>query len=213
MTLTPSASRNVRGVSGPPIPPSLTCGHPGCLDRAHERHHLWRRSLLAGAYDWVQLEEGPPVQNILFLCREHHRQITDNEAWVRLVGGLRSEFTLPENMSPDLRWWQRSGSNWVDLGSVTYDFDSSYCASCGQRKRAPKLESKLPARKSKTLTIKVPDDEENGADVFDTLVDALCDDLGYEGSKGMARYHAAVAAMTFTLLNKEQFLSEIEEGK
>ena len=48
----------------------------------------------------------------------------------------------------------------------------------------------------------------DGAEVLDTLVDAICDDLGYEGSKGLARYHALTAAAAFTLQHRDLFLKE-----
>jgi hypothetical protein len=172
------------------------------MKRAQERHHLWRRSQIAGAYDWVEVA-GMRVRNVVDLCREHHRMITENKAWIEYDEEWRGF------------WWyfRVRGDNWAQAGPLQFVVDDkTYCPSCGQRRSRPVAAEKPPSkRKAKSLTITVPDDAEDGAAVFDTLAEALCDELGYTGKKGLQRYHACLAAMHFALVNKNQFLEEREQ--
>jgi len=158
--------------------------------------------LLAGKYDWAEVTAGSvkiKTRNVIDLCRYHHRQLTDNESWVEFNVGHEQFF-----------WRDKKNGSWETVGPLRFDVDESlYCPECGQRKHVKKEESfPREKRKRKTLAITVPDDLEDGAEVFDTLVESLCDELGYEGARGLARYHAAIAAMGFTLVNVKQFHTE-----
>lgn len=53
------------------------CAVPDCTKTATDGHHLWRRSFLIGAYDWVVIEElgGLVVANKVGLCHDHHMQL------------------------------------------------------------------------------------------------------------------------------------------
>jgi hypothetical protein len=205
MTLLPAPVSNdvhlIRGARGEKIPPAYLCAHPACMQRAQERHHLFRRSELAGAYDWIELlaASGDSVKlpNVIDLCREHHRFLTENLSWVKLIG---TQFV----------WMDKIYDEWVAAGPLTRDVDTSlYCDHCGQPKPRPKDPlPKLATRRKKSVVLTVPDDSEDGAEVLDTLVDAICDDLGYDGSKGLARYHALTAAAAFTLQHRDMFLAE-----
>lgn len=206
MTLLPAPVANDRhhivGAKGDKIPPAYLCAHPACMERAQERHHLFRRSELKGAYDWIvkYAASGDAVKlpNVVDLCREHHRYLTENLSWVRLDA---TQFV----------WCDRVFDEWVPAGPLTRDVDESlYCTACGRPhvRKPPKDAPKLATRRRKSVAITVPDDEEDGAAVLDTLVDAICDDLGYEGSKGLARYHALTAAAAFTLQHRDLFLQE-----
>jgi hypothetical protein len=198
MTFLPAPSRQVEGAPGPQIAPGYTCAMPACLLRAQERHHLWRRSALGGAYDWVLVNEDALVRNVADLCRKHHQDITENRAWIRLIDNQLVWCTL------DLQ------DNWIAVAPLTFDVNTDViCEHCGQAKKRPKLGGdQAKKRRSKTLSISVPDDKEDGAAVLDTLVESICDDLGYQGTKGLARYHALTAAAVFTLQHREMFLKE-----
>lgn len=65
------------------------CTMPLCTEVQVEHHHIVRRSHLGGAYDGVEIDDQVQT-NIAELCREHHRQITDNEAQIMFEAG---------------RWW------------------------------------------------------------------------------------------------------------
>jgi hypothetical protein len=88
MTHLPLEDRNVWGVPGPDYEPEDVCSHPFCEEKFFdvdgyrlEKHHLWPRSFLRNQpTTWVKLPNGRIVGNIVYLCREHHRQITENIA-------------------------------------------------------------------------------------------------------------------------------------
>lgn len=64
------------------------CAVPGCTKVATDGHHLWRRSFLAGAYDWVAIDElgGLVAPNKVGLCHDHHMEldsaINGQKAWI-----------------------------------------------------------------------------------------------------------------------------------
>lgn len=100
MTRLPLENRNVHGFDGPEYQLSRLCAHPLCLERAHERHHVWRRSEI-GNHNWVVLPDGTAVGNVLMLCHEHHRQITENKAQV--------------SFERDSFWWVEDGHELLPL--------------------------------------------------------------------------------------------------
>lgn len=53
------------------------CAVPGCTKQATDGHHLWRRSFLVGAFDWVVIEElgGFVAPNKVGLCHDCHMDI------------------------------------------------------------------------------------------------------------------------------------------
>lgn len=206
MTLLPAPVKNdlhyILGAKGEPVPPAFLCAHPACMERAQERHHLFRRSELKGAYDWVEVIEASgqsvKVPNVADLCRRHHADVTENRAWIKLEGTV---YVWTDRL-PD--------GGWRIVGALSRDVDESvYCPSCGQPKRLHRDPlPRLATRRKKSWVIAVPDDAEDGAEALQTLVDWICEELGYDGPKGLARYHAMSAAAVFTLQNKELFLKE-----
>lgn len=89
MTRLPLDDRNVVGVPGPRYEHKDVCSHPFCDERnptpGKGYHHIWRRSFLGGGFNWVKLPDGKVVGNVVYLCREHHREITENKAWISLL--------------------------------------------------------------------------------------------------------------------------------
>lgn len=70
------------------LPP--VCQHPQC-DVTHQldRHHVVRRSELAGPRRWVAID-GLVVPNVVHLCWQHHLDVTGE------VGGHRAIIWKPE---------------------------------------------------------------------------------------------------------------------
>lgn len=89
MTRLPLDDRNVVGHPGPRYLPPMRCARPFCDVRAEqgapglELHHIWRRSFLGGGFNWAKLPDGKVVGNVVYLCREHHREITENQASIQ----------------------------------------------------------------------------------------------------------------------------------
>lgn len=62
----------------PAYPKLEWCQSPYCSQRAHDRHHIVRRSYLGGDYWWVEID-GTPQKNCAWLCRTCHTEIDRNE--------------------------------------------------------------------------------------------------------------------------------------
>lgn len=87
MAKVPLLSPGIKPFDAPPYPLNAVCAAPGCDQPSGDPHHLWRRSFLAGAYDWVVIpEEGVVVGNVVGLCRNHHDQIESGAAWITWTG-------------------------------------------------------------------------------------------------------------------------------
>lgn len=85
MTLSPVESRDVRGVPATKYKINTHCAHPDCTEPSEPgAHHCFRRSQIIGDSYFVSIDGGPPIPHAVGLCSEHHRQITDNQAWIRL---------------------------------------------------------------------------------------------------------------------------------
>lgn len=93
MTHLPLEDRNVWGVPGPDYTPKRICAHPFCHHDGGpwsqlEKHHLWPRSFLRHQpQNWVKLPDGTRIGNLVYLCREHHQQITENRSAIYFTGG------------------------------------------------------------------------------------------------------------------------------
>lgn len=87
VTFLPLDARNVTGVGGPDYELGGVCCHPECVRTDElEQHHLWRRSFLGGPFWRVRLPDGCVVGNVVELCREHHRTVTENKARISWDG-------------------------------------------------------------------------------------------------------------------------------
>jgi hypothetical protein len=87
--------------------------------------------------------------------------------------------------------------------------DSPYipspCPTCGQKKRAPKTEPTEKARPKQRVRIDVPDDDEDGSEVFHTLLVACADQAGRgEPSRAIDKYFVLVEVMQFFLTSPKQ---------
>lgn len=89
MSLLPMESRLVLpDVTGDPysVVDARPCAVPSCTKAATDAHHLWRRSFMAGAYDWVSLTEldNLIVPNKVGLCHDHHMELDSS------IGGQKA---------------------------------------------------------------------------------------------------------------------------
>lgn len=210
MTLRPTDEVPM-GIDGPPYGLNLICAQPFCLGRATENHHIWRRSLLGGAYRWVMLDDGSQIGNLVGFCNEHHRQLTDNQARISLEFG--SFLWIVDGMEMASLTFQPpfllADSAFENPGEKTGTVLDNECPSCGRplphakpKERESIFEERRP-RRSWTITVPV-DERENGAFVLDELLEGCRVDLDLAGisySPGpKTKYY--VAAAVFALFHQ-----------
>lgn len=217
MTRLPFEGRfRVKSAEGDPYPVTV-CAHPVCENRNVERHHLVRRSFLAGAYDWIEYDD-VRIGNIVGLCNEHHLQITDNKcaiiwhqlgyfAWAWMNDGVVHQ-TQRIEPQPPIGTPDMSGAEYVP--GVPPE-NPEICPACKRphRRKPTTLEQ---ARERKSWTISVPVDErEQGADVLDTLLEEgrrILADYGMAyGDEKTARYFILSAMMGLFVQHSQNVLS------
>jgi hypothetical protein len=217
ITLVPFEEQHkVSGAVGPVYTVPHECAHPDCDVRDIQRHHLCRRSFLAGAYDWIEYE-GVMIQNIVGLCLEHHQQVTENKAWITWSNlGFFSWVSLDEH--DHLYGIERKLVPHPQVG-LTPDMSGGYvpeenpevCPTCLRPHR--KKTKTEQARLRKQWTISVPVDErEKGADVLDTLLEETrklmaAAGLPY-GDEDNARYFVLTGALSLLVLHGERVLGD-----
>lgn len=235
MSLAPAVHPDIRGVEGKPHPVATHCACPGCISVSQQRHHMWAKSYLRGQpLEWVSLPSGRVVSNGIGLCMRHHGFVTGG------VGGHKAQIHLEpdetfiwlevENPGMNSEWVNRGmlhpqpySDTPVDLEPVKAKISAAHahpnlepgetCSSCGYQRPLPRPPG--PARKTKSYGMLVPDDAEIGADVLDDWVEQLAMILGFgsDVSQRLVRYHTIVAALAWTMQNRQQFIEDIMEVK
>jgi len=238
MSLSPAIHPAIRGVEGKAHPVDPRCAAPGCISVSQQRHHMWpKSSLQKQPQEWVSLPSGRVVSNGIGLCMRHHALITGP------VGGHQASIKMEPDETfvwldaePDPSYgtevkWINQGllhpqpysETPVDLEPKRAVKSASHshpdlapgetCHSCGYQRPLPRPPG--PARKVKSYGIAVPDDAEIGADVLDEWVEQLAVILGFgsDVSQRLVRYHTIVAALAWTMQNRQQFIEDIMEVK
>lgn len=226
MTLPPIDSWQVRGVAGRKYTVGPHCANPTCGKLAEHAHHMWRRSMLTGPFDWVELPDGVVVGNLVGLCPRCHDAVTGR------VGGHRAAIRMtPEHVF----YW----CTIADDVAIDYDFvapiepqpptqevlvaspatsgSENSCPTCGQpraRRRTPKPAGTGRRRARKTWPVKLPAEEaENGAEVLDSLTEDLAPLLGVDpdddGRYTSGRYWVLVPALYFAQVKRDEFAQSI----
>lgn len=152
------------------------CAHPYCSEtRNLEKHHLWRRSFLGGAFDWVELWDGTVVANVVYLCRKHHLQVTENKVSVEwdLARGFywvddnssinRHLYPHPQIIVSDSKHerhedepdpYRHAGSA---LGGLTESSGNAYVVSGHEAFGVPMIRPPLPGEECRLCERKVPE--------------------------------------------------------
>lgn len=221
MTLLPSSDFGIRGHEGKLYSVATLCAHPRCDKVSVHVHHLWPRSFLRGQpYDWVLLPNGVLIGNRVGLCLEHHNQVTGE------IGGYRAKISFSSGL---FHWHDRlpdgGDQEWISLGPLSFqppgakhhettlrpDNHVDSCPTCGHKKE--KARKKLPARKTKTWALTVPDDAEIGSDVLDEWADAFALILGFEdASSRLRRYHAVATVLAWAIQHEDEFTADLKEA-
>jgi hypothetical protein len=229
VTLPPIDSWQVRGVAGPKYKVGPRCSNPTCGKIAEHAHHMWRRSLLAGDFAWVELPDGKVLGNLTGLCPLCHDKITgrvgghkaairlshpDGVMWWCTIGdensGVEYEFVAPLDPQPPTR------EAFVASPADSSESEENSCPTCGQprarhRKKTP---ARSARRARKTWPVKVPADaEEDGAEVLDSLTEDLAPLLGVEpddnGAYTSGRYYVLVPALYYAQQQRDDFVRSI----
>ena len=89
--------------------------------------------------------------------------------------------------------------------------ESEGCPLCGHKERARRGSSSLPRRARKSWQVLVPDDEqENGAEVLDTLVENLAPLIPNADSSRTGRFYVLVPVLAFATMESERFVATME---
>ena len=224
ITQLPLQAWDVKPVEGAGYVANSICARPECNLIAAERHHLWRRSFLGGDYSYVELPDGAVVGNIVFLCNQHHRQITENRALISFIDGVF--YWIDKATEMPLSWQPDFFCTMADFLADRADpgiRDSKpleekrapkpgVCQACGQP--LPHRKTKREERKfRKTWSVSVPvDQQENGAEVLDENLEharQLFAEAGLPyGSVETAKYFVLSTALALFIVNADQILDE-----
>ena len=224
MTLAPIESWHLaKGVKGPAYKVGPRCANPQCSRWADHAHHIFRRSMLAGDYAWVEVN-GKVFGNLTGLCHRCHDDITGN------VGGHKARIWLDLEKGVFLYHAVHMDEGFTQIGPLdrqpptpsSADRDErvlgpeateEHCPFCGGSKRRarPSTSSVGPRRRRKTWTVSVPDDAEDGAEILDTFVDDIAALLGAgDWHERNRRYWALIHALAWTMQQREQFERDVK---
>lgn len=166
------------------------CGHPDCADATVDAHHIWPRSLIANDSWFVEItgDDGQKTvfPNIIGLCREHHDDVEQHRAWIRLEDGVFNWFVRDSDGQPE----------WVLVGHLV-----PQPGQVAQVRKARRKAGATDARRSRFVRYRVPDDAEDGAVVLDDLIVAFreewTEELGWTDT--VPPYYVIVAAFVKAL--------------
>ena len=198
--LKPSESRLVRGVSATRYPINTECASPmsDAGTKADDAHHCWPRSAIGNDSWFIEFYDedgqslGEPIPHVVGLSREQHERVECHEAWIKLEDGVWNWYERHEPEVPTT-YDTGEGPDWVLIGPLN--------PQPGSREGKPKRKRKQgdERRKRKVISIRVPDDEEDGAAIWDETLDDVKDRLVREGLKDrpedLSVYVALVAAL------------------
>lgn len=216
--LKPLESLLVRGVAARRYPLNEICAHPECAEPAVDPHHAFPRSLIGNDSWFVLLGESPAsplsetseekgggfrhaTPHVTGLCRAHHDAVERHDAWIKLedeefvwydrvtLGGHiidGQEVVLGES--------DADKEEWYPLGPL--DPQPAGRAKSHKKRRRLKGEAR---RKRKTISLRVPDDTEDGGAIWDETLEETKSKLVqlglYDESDTIPNYEAVIAGL------------------
>lgn len=207
--LKPIENARVVGVAAEQYPINVKCAHPECGEDAVDPHHCFPRSRqISGSYFVAITFDSPEeakkfaakmrvkplreypktvvIPHAVGLCREHHDLVENHGAWIKLEDGK-------------WQWYDREagvteGEEWVLVGPL-----SPQPGSVEGRAKRKRFKGEQ-RRKRKVISVKVPDDTENGGEIWDETLDRvklrLIDMDLYDDGDRIPVYEALIAALT-----------------
>jgi hypothetical protein len=172
-----------------------TCRVPGCRRPATDPHHIVSRGRIGFPARYIMLD-GQLVPNVAGLCAFHHNRITIGESLICWIL-RRWHYRSPERDGPDPL---------LPLGNegCIRATGARYCPVCG-RPPVPRDPYKHTARPRRPVTIRVPDDAENGAEILASLVEQVGERIGlHDPTSPGAAYYAISAALSACIIDPAQ---------
>lgn len=223
MTKFPTETRQVQGLEGEDYPryelPTTVCANPECEYEATDRHHLFSRGLMGGAYDWVRLADGTETGNITGLCFLCHKKVTENKAHITYRDGqfFYDKYTLryqPPKKISDSGEETATTALLGDNDPPSSPDARPVCPTCKRTIPRPRVKNKLEDKKPrKTWSVAVPYDiQEDGAEVIDQLLD-ICEEkmdkfgLNWSGGNRVI-YYKLTAALALFAQHADEILSD-----
>jgi len=226
LTRLPVDDWSVRGVAGDSYRVGPYCIAPGCGKPVDHKHHLWRRSFLGGDFYWVtvpfQNAEGfglLTIRNVVGLCWRHHQDVTGSE-------GGHQAWCKWDPQKQNFHWLERTPDDkFISIGTFSLPAappaeaapdpagrEAERCPTCGRRKVHVHAEHEPgPKRSAKSWTIKVPDDEEDGAAILNELVEGCAEVFGHDSySSKLKRYYTVAQALAVVLQNRDRIVAEVD---
>jgi len=124
--LKPIEVKRATGQTASRYPLNMFCAHPECPEPAVDAHHIFPRSMIGNQLWFVQAWNGEdqevfssPLAHVTGLCRLHHDQVENHEAWIKIDEGESLDFVWYERvreadfgLEPDSteEAWERIGA-------------------------------------------------------------------------------------------------------
>lgn len=205
--LKPSEDRAVRGVASVRYKLNKTCAHPECSEPVESAHHCYPRSLIGNGSWFVEFTDDTTsgtritkdaIPHVIGLCGSgttgHHGDLEGHRAWIKLEDGEdQREFVWytrdtinhgTDREDPEHRTWIPTGPLNPQPGNVEGKPKTKHRKKGEERK------------KRRTISLRVPDNEENGAELLENAV------LLLEGKRGFDKprpwYYPIVEALDYT---------------
>jgi len=208
--LPPLETRRVLGVDAAVYSANRICAHPECGESVPDRgHHIFPRSQITNGKYFVQAWDADgkelfphPIPHVTGLCRQHHDAVERHDAWIKYEDGAfvwydrtpnDPSIPIPQAETPEFDEWY--AAEWRRLGPL----DPQPAGREKARKpKRPRLKGD-ERRKRRRISLAVPNDRENGGEVWDEileLVKAKLIRLGlYSEDDQIPNYEALVAAL------------------
>lgn len=212
--LKPISNRRVRGVAAERYPLNTTCAHPECAEPAVDPHHAFPRSAIGNDSWFVAMYEGEggdsstawdvygdPIPHVAGLCRAHHDAVERHDAWIKLEDGIFVWYDrvtigghIIDGQEVVLEESDAGKEEWYPLGPL----DPQPAGRAKSHKKRRKLKGEA-RRKRKTISLRVPDDTEDGGAIWDETLEetkAKLVQLGlYDEGDAIPNYEAVIAGL------------------
>ena len=185
------------------------CAKPTCTADTCDPHHIWPRSTInnsAWFVQWIAEDEGGEKKitpHVTGLCREHHDDVEQHRAWIKLEEGVFNWYDRGKEdetkMVGDIEVhipYSVMGE-WIKVGKL----DPQPLDPNQKRKVGPRGTKGKPQSRA-VVSINVPKTEqENGAEAMRTMIDACKDKWKEERgwSDNVPDYYPIMAALAEAL--------------